>query len=148
MATGYEPYSTKDQELKTQFSTREGIYRLMAIGIRPKTGLYGNGNPNTPVRVSFVEPVKQSHASIDSEESLAKNDVKLQNGSEDSQEQLYANVEKICYNTGKELYVHPDIRSHRVSKISCFLHQHMRKMVEAFTFFESLGSNRFTNHNR
>lgn len=68
-------------DVKTQFSTREGIYRLMTLSeySRPSRGGYQNsqGAGGTQVRVSFVTMPDPS-----------------------------GNGDKICFNYGKELYVY------------------------------------------
>ena len=63
-------------EIKTQFITREGTYKLMPLSeySRPNRVSY-NGQANTPVKVSFI----------------TLND---QNGQSD----------RICFNVGRELY--------------------------------------------
>lgn len=68
-------------DVKTQFSTREGIYRLMTLSeySRPSRGGYPNnqGSSGAQVRVSFVTMPDPS-----------------------------GNGDKICFNYGKELYVY------------------------------------------
>lgn len=66
------------EELKTQFVTREGIYRLMTLSeySRPNRVGYTNTQGSTSVRLSFVT-------------------LPDQNGTGD----------RICFNIGRELYV-------------------------------------------
>lgn len=68
-------------EIRTQFITREGAYRLMTLSeySRP-TRMPLNGPNNTPVRVSFVKTLDHATASND---------------------------DRLCFNVGKELYVYP-----------------------------------------
>ena len=63
-------------EIKTQFATREGTYKLMTLSeySRPNRVAY-NGQGNTPVRVSFIN-------------------VNDQSGTGD----------RVCFNVGRELY--------------------------------------------
>lgn len=66
-------------ELKTQFITREGTYRLMTLSeySRPNRVGYTNSQGSTSVRVSFVTLPDAS-----------------------------GNGERICFNFGRELYVY------------------------------------------
>ena len=73
-------------DVRTQFLTREGLYRLMSLSeyTRPSR-LPLNGPNNTPVRVSFVRTAAADPVAVGS-----------------------ATVadEKLCFNTGKELYIY------------------------------------------
>jgi len=71
---------TRD-EIRTQFITREGTYKLMNLSeySRP-TRMPLNGPNNTPVRVSFVKTVDIAAGTND---------------------------DRVCFNVGKELYVYP-----------------------------------------
>lgn len=75
-------------EIKTQFMTREGTYKLMPLSeySRPNRVSY-NGQANTPVKVSFI----------------TLND---QNGPSD----------RICFNVGRELYFYHYKGVRKVSK--------------------------------
>lgn len=66
------------EELKTQFVTREGIYRLITLSeySRPNRVGYTNMQGSTSVRVSFVTLPDPS-----------------------------GNGDRICFNIGRELYV-------------------------------------------
>ena len=68
------------EEVKTQFVTREGVYKLLTLSeySRPNRVSF-NGVSNTPVKASFVTH-KESATTV-------KDD-------------------KICFNVGKELYVY------------------------------------------
>ena len=78
-------------EIKTQFMTREGIYKLMTLSeySRPNRVVF-NGQGNTPVKVSFI----------------TLND---QTGTGD----------RICFNVGKELYFYVYKGVRKVSQSSC-----------------------------
>jgi len=82
-------------EIKTQFMTREGIYKLMTLSeySRPTRGAF-NGQGNTPVKVSFITLNDQSGTG-----------------------------DRICFNIGKELYfyVYKGVRkvSQSFSTIKC-----------------------------
>jgi hypothetical protein len=103
-----------DDELKTQFLTREGIYRLMTLSeySRPNRVGYANstqggsvagggggaaaGCPSGPVKVSFVslvKPVQPVEAESNSDSaSVASNSTTL---------------ERITFNYGREIFVYP-----------------------------------------
>ena len=76
-------------EIKTQFMTREGIYKLMTLSeySRPNRVVF-NGQGNTPVKVSFI----------------TLND---QTGTGD----------RICFNVGKELYFYVYKGVRKVSQV-------------------------------
>ena len=82
-------------EIKTQFMTREGIYKLMTLSeySRPTRGAF-NGQGNTPVKVSFITLNDQAGTG-----------------------------DRICFNIGKELYfyVYKGVRkvSQSFSTIKC-----------------------------
>jgi len=63
-------------EIKVQFSTREGVYRLMTLSdcLRPNR-IPQNGPANMPVKLSFISLGDQN-----------------------------SNDDRICFNVGKELY--------------------------------------------
>lgn len=67
------------EEVKTQFVTREGVYKLLTLSeySRPNRVAF-NGVSNTPVKTSFVTH-KETPATVG---------------------------DKICFNVGKELYVY------------------------------------------
>lgn len=96
-----------DDELKTQFMTREGVYRLMTLSeySRPNRVGYANtaqggtvaGCPGGPVKVSFVslpKPVQQQQQQANSQE-------------EDSVTSLSTSLERITFNYGREIFVYP-----------------------------------------
>lgn len=65
-------------ELKTQFMTREGVYKLMTLSEYSRPNRVGfNAQGNTPVKVSFVTVPDPS-----------------------------GNGDRICFNVGRELYVY------------------------------------------
>lgn len=65
-------------ELKTQFMTREGVYKLMTLSEYSRPNRIGfNAQGNTPVKVSFVTVPDPS-----------------------------GNGDRICFNVGRELYVY------------------------------------------
>ncbi|KFM58032.1 WD repeat-containing protein 20, partial [Stegodyphus mimosarum] len=65
-------------ELKTQFMTREGVYKLMTLSEYSRPNRVGfNTQANTPVKVSFVTMPDPS-----------------------------GNGDRICFNVGRELYVY------------------------------------------
>ncbi|XP_054708170.1 WD repeat-containing protein 20-like [Uloborus diversus] len=65
-------------ELKTQFMTREGVYKLMTLSEYSRPNRVGfNAQANTPVKVSFVTMPDPS-----------------------------GNGDRICFNVGRELYVY------------------------------------------
>ena len=70
-------------DIKTQFITREGTYKLMTLSeySRPNRVSY-NGQGNTPVKVSFI------HLG-------------------DSQDKNPIGGDRICFNIGRELYFYP-----------------------------------------
>ena len=76
-------------EIKTQFMTREGTYKLMPLSeySRPNRVSY-NGQANTPVKVSFISLNDQSGPS-----------------------------DRICFNVGRELYFYHYKGVRKVSKI-------------------------------
>lgn len=78
MAVQGEGGSIKE-EIKTQFITREGIYKLLSLSeySRPNRAAF-TGVSNTPVKTSFVTH-KESAVTVS---------------------------DKICFNVGKELYVY------------------------------------------
>lgn len=92
-----------DDELKTQFMTREGIYRLMTLSeySRPNRVGYANaaqggtvaGCPGGPVKVSFVSLPKPVQSSASS--------------SADSESNEPATLERITFNYGREIFVYP-----------------------------------------
>jgi hypothetical protein len=64
-------------ELKTQFVTREGVYKLMPLSEYSKpTRVSYNGQANPPVKVSFVNVTDGSSS------------------------------DRLCFNVGRELYVY------------------------------------------
>ena len=65
-------------EIKTQFVTREGTYKLMTLSeyTRPNRVAY-NGQANTPVKASFITLTDLDKHAVD---------------------------ERICFNIGRELY--------------------------------------------
>ena len=76
-------------EIKTQFMTREGTYKLMPLSeySRPNKVSY-NGQANTPVKVSFITLNEQSGTS-----------------------------DRICFNVGRELYFYHYKGVRKVSRI-------------------------------
>lgn len=90
-------------EVKTQFATREGTYRLMTLSeySRPNRVGYTGGPGSAQVRVSLVSlPPSRSELGVDTPPS----------GPED----------RICFNHGKELfvYVYRGIKKVRISSNS------------------------------
>lgn len=70
--------SSGKDELKTQFITREGTYKLMTLGEYSRPNRVGfNAQANTPVKVSFVHLPDPC-----------------------------GNGDRICLNVGRELYVY------------------------------------------
>ena len=71
-------------EIKTQFVTREGTYKLMTLSeySKPNRGAF-NGQGNTQVKATFISLNEQS-------------------GPQEKTPQ-----EKICFNVGRELYFYP-----------------------------------------
>lgn len=82
-------------EIKTQFLTREGNYKLMTSAeySRPnRLGYSAQGN-NTPVKVSFVSlPTTQLCDSLTSSSGCNNNNCNVS--------------DRICFNVGRELYVY------------------------------------------
>ncbi len=125
---------TRD-ELKTQFMTREGLYKLMTLSeySRPNRVGYANtaANPGAPVRVSFAlpsgtcvgSPPSSSGPSTSTSLSAASSKVGIANGSaagstptasggsseEKSEVQQHTvwSGEKIAFNYGREIFVYP-----------------------------------------
>lgn len=70
---------SKDEVLKNQFATREGVYRSMAgTEFRPNRVGYTTPTTNTPVKVSFVS----------------------------MPDTLGLPTDRICFNVGRELFVY------------------------------------------
>lgn len=83
--------SSIQEELKTQFVTREGVYKLITLSeySRPNRVGYTNTQGSTSVRVSFVTLPDPS-----------------------------GNGDRICFNIGRELYI---FVYKGVKKVNCIL---------------------------
>jgi hypothetical protein len=90
--------SDKNIEIKTQFVTREGYYKLMTCAeySRPNRLGYTTQSNNTPVKVSFV--------AINDTNNTTNN-----------------TTDRICFNVGRELYVYNYKGVKKVSFIYLFL---------------------------
>lgn len=85
---------SKEDVLKSQFSTREGVYRNMAaIEFRPNRVGYTTPTTNTPVRVSFVTMT----------------------------DPLGLPIDRICFNVGRELFVYNYIGVKQVCLVKLLL---------------------------
>ena len=82
--------ASKDEVLKRQFATREGVYRHMACNdfLQPRVGYSSTPTTNTPVKVSFVS----------------------------MPDPLGLPVDRICFNVGRELFV---FNYRGVKKVGC-----------------------------
>jgi len=121
-----------DEELKTQFMTREGIYRLMTLSeySRPNRVGYANsaqggttaGCPGGPVKVSFVslpkpvQPVQQQPTAAAAvgqgtlEATEASTAVTVTGSSAPAQENnptSLVTLDRITFNYGREIFVYP-----------------------------------------
>lgn len=112
-------------ELKSQFTTREGTYRLVSAvdfsrTTRPVTYMTNNTTPATgtspPVRISFVT-IPSDPTMTGSDNSLSSlnntttttttNNQDPLNPSDDPNPDLLATNHRFCFNMGKELLVYP-----------------------------------------
>ena len=116
MDMGLRGGATCDDELKTQFMTREGTYRLMTLSeySRPNRVGYANtaqggtaaggGCPGGPVKVSFVslpKPIQQLSESDDPNNCCNGSGNGVGSGSS------AATLERITFNYGREIFVYP-----------------------------------------
>lgn len=103
------------EEIKTQFSTIEGLYKLLPLPeySRPNRVVYNNsGTSNTspPVKVSFICLPDTNHKPISNAYS----------GTVNSPSVNISNCERtnICYNFGRDLYVCSYKNIRRVTNVS------------------------------
>ena len=82
--------SVHNNDIKTQFVTREGYYKLMTSAeySRPNRLGYTTQTNNTAVKVSFVTTINGNSSDTS-------------NGSPNS-----STSDRICFNVGRELYVY------------------------------------------
>ena len=113
MDMGLRGAANCDDELKTQFMTREGTYRLMTLSeySRPNRVGYANtaqggtassGCPGGPVKVSFVSLPKPSQPlpETDNDPNNCCNGMQSATGTS-------ATLERITFNYGREIFVYP-----------------------------------------
>jgi len=129
---GGNSLSNGREELKSQFTTREGTYRLVSAveltrNTRPLTYVGNNTGPSSsqgsipPIRLSFVTLTSSTNASLTGFENGIDH-----SGAEDGSEHnstniLYHTSHRICVNIGKELFVYPYLGCRKVRKCSyCF----------------------------
>ena len=92
--------SSPNDELKTQFMTREGTYRLMTLSEYSRPNRVGYAN-NGQGAAGMSAPVKVSFASVPSNSSaLTPQEV-------ESSGQGAGKIERITFNFGREIFVYP-----------------------------------------
>jgi hypothetical protein len=84
--------SVHNNDIKTQFVTREGYYKLMTSAeySRPNRLGYTTQTNNTAVKVSFVTTINSSG----------------DNGNGGNSSPNSSTTDRICFNVGRELYVY------------------------------------------
>ncbi|CAG7723175.1 unnamed protein product [Allacma fusca] len=119
-------------ELKSQFTTREGTYRLVSAvdfsrTSRPVTYVTNNTAPATgtspPVRLSFVTiPGDLTLTGGDSNQSLSSPTTTLQqdllNSQDEPNSDLLTTNHRFCFNMGKELLVYPFMGCRKVVDVN------------------------------
>ena len=91
--------SSPNDELKTQFMTREGTYRLMTLSEYSRPNRVGYAN-NGQGAAGVSAPVKVSFASVPSS-STALTPQEAESG------QASGKIERITFNFGREIFVYP-----------------------------------------
>ena len=92
--------SSPNDELKTQFMTREGTYRLMTLSEYSRPNRVGYAN-NGQGAAGMSAPVKVSFASVPANSSaLTPQEV-------ESSGQGAGKIERITFNFGREIFVYP-----------------------------------------
>ena len=92
--------SSPNDELKTQFMTREGTYRLMTLSEYSRPNRVGYANNGGQGSAGVSAPVKVSFASVPASSS-ALTPQEAENG------QMTGKVERITFNFGREIFVYP-----------------------------------------
>jgi WD repeat-containing protein 20 len=101
--------SNGKDDLKTQFVTREGVYRLLTLSeySRPKVG-YQSNQSSPQVRVSLVTLPSQNllpQSQVQSQ-NLPSSSTSITNGLERDTAAVPNGGDRICFNIGKELLIY------------------------------------------
>ncbi|XP_054153503.1 WD repeat-containing protein 20-like [Oppia nitens] len=93
--------SVHNNDIKTQFVTREGYYKLMTSAeySRPNRLGYATQTNNTAVKVSFVTQITSNSSNNDTNSSNNSNTSNTSNITTTT-------TDRICFNVGRELYVY------------------------------------------